>query len=77
MSEREARMNIYFMMKAPVRLCDSLGFDQLMLLRNVLSVNVEHVPARHAGRRTNEERSALERLLRQYVTRPETEEPKP
>lgn len=67
-SEREASVTAYFNSKGPARLCDALGYDELVSLRGVEEVDVEHVHGRQALRRTHEERWGLERALVAHIT---------
>lgn len=59
----------FFNFKAPTRLCDAKGIDELLELRGLESVQVEHVSKTQAFRRTNEERQGLELLLGDHATR--------
>ncbi|ROW12305.1 hypothetical protein VMCG_00283 [Cytospora schulzeri] len=70
-SKREASVTVYFRSK-PARLCDALGYDELVSLRGLEEVGVEHVQGRQALRRTHEERMCLENALMDHVkARPE------
>ncbi|KAK7733945.1 hypothetical protein SLS53_008097 [Cytospora paraplurivora] len=59
----------FFNFKAPTRLCDANGIDELLELRGLEGVLVEHVSKSQAFRRTNEERQGLQLLLDNHVTR--------
>lgn len=60
-------MDGYFNLKGPTRLCDALGFDELLELRGLKHVEVEHVHRSQGARRTNEERKGLELALRDHI----------
>ncbi|KAI1752329.1 hypothetical protein F4782DRAFT_546969 [Xylaria castorea] len=49
---------------------ESLGWEELIVIRGLKTVLVEHVNKRKADRRTDEERRCLENMLQFYVRRP-------
>ncbi|KAJ2988448.1 hypothetical protein NUW58_g3971 [Xylaria curta] len=49
---------------------ESRGWDELISIRGLKGVSVEHVNKRKADRRTDEERRCLENILKFYVLRP-------
>ncbi|KAI1743986.1 hypothetical protein F4680DRAFT_408095 [Xylaria scruposa] len=49
---------------------ESLGWEELIEIRGLKRVSVEHVNKRKADRRTDEERQSLENMLEFYVRRP-------
>lgn len=67
LSERERQLQRYFTHKGQLRLTDALGFDELIELRNLNTVEVDHVEKAQAHRRTNEERHNLEDMLQDVV----------
>lgn len=67
LSERERRLQMFFTHKSPPRLTDALGFDELLELRRITNVEVDHVEKSQAYRRTNEERHNLEVILRATI----------
>ncbi|KUI65039.1 hypothetical protein VM1G_00530 [Cytospora mali] len=66
-SDREASFRVHFSSRAPPRLCDALGYDELVALRGLDNVYVEHVQGRQAIRRTYEERHSLELALQANI----------
>ncbi|KUI54428.1 hypothetical protein VP1G_01700 [Cytospora mali] len=66
-SDREASFRVHFSSRAPPRLCDALGYDELVTLRGLDNVYVEHVQGRQAIRRTYEERHSLELALQANI----------
>ncbi|KAI1501232.1 hypothetical protein F5X99DRAFT_409202 [Biscogniauxia marginata] len=70
LTQREEEIRKFFTPKrAPRALPESLGFDELIELRGVQSVFVEHINKRKADRRTDDDVSSLEALLRVKVKR--------
>ncbi|KAJ8110338.1 hypothetical protein ONZ43_g5894 [Nemania bipapillata] len=49
---------------------ESLGWDELISLRGLKIVTVEHINKRKADRRTDEDRKSLENMLNRYLLRP-------
>ncbi|KAI5928406.1 hypothetical protein F4810DRAFT_2403 [Camillea tinctor] len=65
LTSREAEIREYFTpRRAPTMLPEALGFDELMELRGIETVEVEHINKRKADRRTDDEVSSLAALLR-------------
>lgn len=73
LSEREASVVIYFQHDGPLRLCDSLGYEELMNIRGLEDVRVEHVGGRRRRRCTRGEKQGLQRALRTQVLQPREE----
>lgn len=67
LSARERDLLRYFTHKGQPRLTDALGFDELLQLQGLQSVQVLHVDRVQAHRRTNEERANLEACLRRKI----------
>ncbi|KAI1487466.1 hypothetical protein F5X96DRAFT_147059 [Biscogniauxia mediterranea] len=62
---REEEIRRYFTpRRTPTMLPEALGFDELMELRGIGTVEVEHINIRKAGRRTDDDVSSLATLLR-------------
>lgn len=65
LSEREAERQAFFTQRktVPTRLTDALGFNELLELRNLEAVEVEHINRTQALMRTNEDRHNLQGFL--------------
>ncbi|KAI0542320.1 hypothetical protein GGR58DRAFT_304548 [Xylaria digitata] len=55
-------------------LAESLGWDELIAIRGLQRVSVEHIDKRKAERRTDGDRRCLENMLTFYLTRPRAAE---
>ncbi|ROW14399.1 hypothetical protein VPNG_03978 [Cytospora leucostoma] len=66
--EREETLALFFNFKASTRLCDAKGIEELLELRGLEQVAVEHVDKSQAWLRTNEERHGLQLLLEDHIT---------
>ncbi|KAI1429262.1 hypothetical protein F5Y12DRAFT_475342 [Xylaria sp. FL1777] len=51
-------------------LTESLGWDELLEIRGLKRVTVEHIDKRKAERRTDSDRKCLENMLKAYLLRP-------
>ncbi|KAI8944204.1 hypothetical protein F4801DRAFT_239830 [Xylaria longipes] len=72
LTHREQEIRRFFGSKRGIYnyLHDSLGWEELIAIRGLKAVLVEHVNKRKADRRTDEERRCLENMLDFYVRRP-------
>ncbi|KAI0010332.1 hypothetical protein F4779DRAFT_639450 [Xylariaceae sp. FL0662B] len=67
----EAFLKYFFSRKANQNfLGDALGIDELLALRGLVTVDVEHIAKRKADRRTDDERSSLAMMLKSRVIGP-------
>lgn len=71
LTEREQEIRNFFGAKRNSQnsLPESLGWDQLIAIRGLKRVTVEHINKRKADRRTDEDRRSLENMLSVYVLR--------
>lgn len=69
LSKREQELQMFFTHKA-ARLTDALGLDELLELRGVNFIEVQHIQRSLAHRRIEEERHGLERLLQARIMDP-------
>lgn len=67
LSDREEELQTYFTHKSG-RLTDALGLDELLALRGLDYVEVQHISRSQANRRTAEESHNLEGLLKAKIT---------
>lgn len=76
LSSREKEIRRFFTPKrgTSTALCQCLGWDELLNLRGLSQVEVEHVNRRTSDRWTDEERNSLQTMLNFYVLRPRTQE---
>ncbi|KAM7222432.1 hypothetical protein V8F06_002210 [Rhypophila decipiens] len=73
LSKRETEMRRYFGAPKPAgRLPDSLGMDELLLIRGIERLTVSHTPLKVAARRAEEERASLDGLLQARLKLPRT-----
>lgn len=72
LTHREQDIRKFFGTKRSVytSLPESLGWDELISIRGLKWVTVEHINKRKADRRTDEERRSLENMLKNYLLRP-------
>ncbi|ELQ44602.1 hypothetical protein OOU_Y34scaffold00071g18 [Pyricularia oryzae Y34] len=64
---RQQVFNRFFAHTSRPRLTDALGMDELITLRGIHTVSVQHVPGRQGQKRTNEELANLSEILQKYV----------
>ncbi|KAI6452440.1 hypothetical protein MCOR14_002224 [Pyricularia oryzae] len=64
---RQQVFNRFFAHTSRPRLTDALGMDELITLRGIHTVSVQHVPGRQGQKRTNEELANLNEILQKYV----------
>lgn len=64
---RQQLFNRFFAHTSRPRLTDALGMDELLCLRGLLSVGVQHVPGRQGQKRTNEELANLNEILQKHA----------
>ncbi|TLS31588.1 hypothetical protein PpBr36_03355 [Pyricularia pennisetigena] len=64
---RQQIFNRFFAHTSRPRLTDALGMDELITLRGITTVSVQHVPGRQGQKRTNEELANLNEILQKYV----------
>ncbi|TLD30792.1 hypothetical protein PspLS_02362 [Pyricularia sp. CBS 133598] len=64
---RKQVFNRFFAHNSRPRLTDALGMDELITLRGINTVSVQHVPGRQGQKRTNEELANLNEILQKYV----------
>ncbi|TLD15475.1 uncharacterized protein PgNI_01326 [Pyricularia grisea] len=64
---RQQVFNRFFAHTSRPRLTDALGKDELITLRGISTVSVQHVPGRQGQKRTNEELANLNEILQKYV----------
>jgi hypothetical protein len=76
LSSREKEIRRFFTPKrtATTTLCQCLGWEELLNIRGLNEVRVEHVNKRASDRRTDEERQSLENMLVSRLLRPRTPE---
>ncbi|KAI3336433.1 hypothetical protein HD806DRAFT_542351 [Xylariaceae sp. AK1471] len=69
LTKREGEIRRFFNIKRPTHaiLPESLGWDELIAIRGLKSVNVLHINKRKADRRTDDERSSLQAMLQSYL----------
>jgi hypothetical protein len=72
LTQREQWIRRYFGTKrgAHNTLPESLGWDELLEIRGLQRVRVEHVNKRKADRRTDDERTSLENVLQATLLQP-------
>ncbi|KAH9884613.1 hypothetical protein F4778DRAFT_762866 [Xylariomycetidae sp. FL2044] len=71
LNHRESETRRWFQRPSPaILLPDAMGYDELLALRGISTVRVEHVLKKAAQRRTDSERSTLQRLLEHTVKKP-------
>ncbi|KAI0434098.1 hypothetical protein F5Y09DRAFT_349718 [Xylaria sp. FL1042] len=72
LTKREADIRQFFDSKRNIvgNLPESLGWDELLEIRGLRSVEVVHIDKRKGDRRTDQDRRNLENMLRFYLTRP-------
>ncbi|KAJ8126550.1 hypothetical protein O1611_g7088 [Lasiodiplodia mahajangana] len=72
LSQRERDIRAYFNTKRNAFnwLPDALGWEELISLRGLGEVKVEHVNRRKGDRRTDDDRKSLENMLNSYLLRP-------
>jgi hypothetical protein len=72
LTKREEDIRRFFHIKRPSQaiLPESLGWDELIAIRGMKSVMVVHSNKRKADRRTDDERSSLEAMLRSRLLLP-------
>ncbi|KAI0911509.1 hypothetical protein F4823DRAFT_586074 [Ustulina deusta] len=72
LTDRERDIRIFFGPKrnGQVDLPDSFGWDELIDIRGLKRVTVEHIDTRKADRRTHGERKSLENMLNAYLLSP-------
>jgi len=63
LTERQTEMARFFASQRPVRLYDALGVDELLEVRGLQEVKVQHILTRQGSRRTDEEKASLQALL--------------
>ncbi|KAI1131613.1 hypothetical protein F5Y10DRAFT_261992 [Nemania abortiva] len=69
LTRREASIRNYFSAKRSNWLPDALGWDELICLRDLNDIRVEHINKRKGDRRTDDDRQSLENMLNAYCVR--------
>ncbi|RYP57912.1 hypothetical protein DL770_010547 [Monosporascus sp. CRB-9-2] len=69
-AKREEEFQKYFGVKRTTCLSEALGIEELLELRGLTDVSVEHVPKRKMDRRTDDEKASLSALLKAKLKQP-------